>query len=355
MARAAVAIALVVALLSLARSIPAGAVREATQGPRPGRPFLLVEPRGGNYSRDQKRVDLLLDFGLATAAPGRVAIYVPHGFAIAEGALPGAPLGTAIIDTANSRGRVERLEGSVAVAPFDMGREEAGRACSGTDHIGAWLLRLAGGNRRVEVPVYLALPGPGDPPGTSMRLDLCLAALATTVGGPAPSVWAIGLSLTEVSQPVRLGSYLWRAVVTPLAADQRTLRPGAAYELRARVPVPHRLIFRGRYLTRERVALLSGSLRARGSARSRIEVAIVSLDRVITKTGFIVRDAAVALARTSSAGRYTVRVPMRRTTGFLAYAIPVEGACSGPSIAPAGCPTAITAGVESDPVTVGVP
>jgi len=321
----------------------------------PGTPFLLVEPRGGNFAQDEERVELLLDFGLARRAPGRVTIYAPQGFAIGADALAGAPLGAAVIDTVSSSGRGARLRGSIAVLPFDPGVAEAGRLCSGTEPTGAWVLRLARSGRRVEVPVYLARSLAPDSAGTEYRLDLCLGALAPPQGGPTPSVWAIRLSLTDVRQPAAQGSYLWRAIVTPLAGDQRSLRPGAAYELRGRVPIPHRLTLRGDYVAKARVALLRGTLRARGNGRPGIDIAIVKLDRAVTETGFIVRDAAVAIVRSTNSGSYVVRVPVSRTTGFLAYAIPVESGCASSDIAPAGCLSATTAGVESDPVTVGVP
>src|SRR5207244_1395658 len=77
----------------------------------------------------------------------------------------------------------------------------------------------------------------------------------------------LGLSLTDVDPPTRHGSYLWRAVVTPLATDRKTTKPEHAYELRAVVPVPDELTLTGTYLPRRHAVLLHGRLSANGSPR----------------------------------------------------------------------------------------
>jgi hypothetical protein len=349
-----VAVALCAVLLvstSLALGGPSRELSRAGYGQ--GEPFLLVETRGGNFVQDQERVELVLGFSPRTRGPGRIAIRVPRGVILGAGALPGTPLGTALVELLTSEGRPQELRGSIAVVPLTARLAETGRKCSTTEHVGAWVLRLASSNGVAEIPIYVDTPNPQDPSGP-LALDVCLDALART-GEPAPAVWSIALSFTRIVRPPPEGLHMWRAVVTPLSPDRRGLRPGEAYEVRGLVPVPYRLTLRGRYLPKSRVALLEGSLRARGRPRSRREVAIVRLDREVTDTGLVVRDAAIALTRTLPNGRYAVRVPTRHTRGFLAYAMPVVRACGESELAPAGCASITTGGVESDPVTIGVP
>jgi hypothetical protein len=81
----------------------------------------------------------------------------------------------------------------------------------------------------------------------------------------------------------------------------------------------------------------------------------VRLDRVATETGTIFRDASVDLVLTSANGTYVSKIRGRRTAGFVAYAWPLSRMCTGSRLAPRGCASDTIAGVESDPVTVGVP
>ena len=338
-------------LWSLGVAVAAGAERQQDAGPFAGT-FLVVEPRGGNFAQDQARLEVAFGFGSVKRAPGRITLYVPTGFRIGAGALPGTPLGSGSILTADP---FEVLSGSIAAVPLDTDLVGRAQSCTDREPSAAWVLRIAGPERRLEVPLFVSLPQAGDPAGAALRVDLCLAALAPRSAARTPVTLDIRFTFRHFASPATGGSYVWRAFVAPLGTDRRGLRPAAAYELRATVPVPQRLTLSGRYLAKEGTVLLTGSLRARGRARTRVPIELIRLDRVVTKRSAILRDAPLTVVRTSTKGTYTAKIPSRRTSGFLAYAWPVYSPCGASQIAPSGCLSNAIAGVESDPITVGVP
>jgi len=351
MVRSATCLGAVLAFGSIALVLPAGAKQGVAAKPLASPPFLVVEPRGGRFTQDQARLVLNLGFGYGARAPGRVTLFVPSGFALGASVPSGTPVGSAVVYAADAG----MLVGSIATIPLRPELEESALTCSGRAPLGAWVLRLARGEREVEVPVYLSRPEAGDPARSDVRADLCLGALQQTSGGATPLVSGISLTFRSFFMPVRAGSYLWRAVVAPLGTGRHGIRPAAAYELQAHVPLPERLTLVGRYLARTKTAQLTGSLRARGRARPHVPIEIIKLDRTVTDTGAIFRDVLLAVVRTTRAGKYAIRVPIRRSTGYWAYALPVETECARSDIAPAGCLSASISGVESDPITVGVP
>ena len=178
-----------------------------------------------------------------------------------------------------------------------------------------------------------------------------LIALGLAIAVPA-AILDGAFDTTEVAAPSALGSYLWRAVVTPLAPDRRTLRQGRAYEVRALVPVPNRLTLGGRYSAGQ--AILSGRLTAGGKPRARVQVRIVKLARVITPSGVVFRDAVAGFVRTDRTGRFTFRARLPKTAGFVAFVDEGSTRCSGRSIAPGGCEGTSIAGTGSEAVTVSV-
>jgi hypothetical protein len=338
-------------LWSLGVAVASGAGRQQAARPFAGT-FLVVEPRGGKFAQDQARLDVLFGFASVKRAVGRITLFVPRGFEIGSNALPGTPLGSVSILTAEP---FDILSGSIALLPLDQDLRDRAHSCTDREPVSAWVLGIAGPTGRHEVPLYVSPPQPGDPTSAAQRIDLCLAALAPSLDARTPTTLAIAFTFRDFLSPQMAGGYGWHAIVAPLGADRRGLRPAAAYELRATVPLPQRLTLSGRYLAREGMVLLTGSLRTRGRARARVPIELIRLDRVVTKTSAIFRDAPLAVTRTSTTGTYIAKIPSRRTSGFLAYAWPRHRPCSASKIAPGGCLGSSIAGVESDPITVGVP
>ena len=227
-------------------------------------------------------------------------------------------------------------------------------ACTKGPYIGVWQLDLSLLGQPFEVPLYLERTGAGDPPGAATKLVLCAPTLpaADPTTARAFPISTLDLLLTDVEAPTRHGSYLWRAVVTPLAVDRKTLRLAHSYELRANLPVPNRLTLTGRRGPTAHTAILQGRLTGNGAARGHVPIVIIALLRRVTPTGTNVADHAVAHATTSAGGTYRVRAPLRGTTTFVAVAQSTISGCHGTAIAPAGCRNTTTAPTESEPVSV---
>jgi hypothetical protein len=288
---------------------------------------LTVEPRGGHFGSDHRRLSVVVDLRGETAPPGRISIQAPPQFHLGPQRDEGAPVGHAEIHLRNGSGPLLRYTGTISAAPTAVAV-----ACSTDAIAGAWIIRASHGAKKLELPIALAS-------GSGTKLDLCPA-----VG---QRIAALVLSLTHVRPPATPGSYAWSVVVTP-----RT-KPDAAYELRAIVPVPHVLTLRGSFVSGTNRARLTGTLRAHGKPRQWAEIDIVRLDRTVVPLAFY--DSWDGVVGTTQRGGYTIYLPLIRTQGFVASTPPTVKRCSGPSRAPAGCKTVTTAGTESDPVTVSVP
>jgi len=314
-----------------------------------GGPTFWVLPSGGHFAQDEPELDLEFDFG--TNVPGRISIFVPTGFELYPARPVGSDVGLATVHAADySHGGATRtvLQGSVTAAALDAAAEEAAQACSPGRHLAHWSIGLSLLGQPIDVPIYLAEPGAGDPAGAGLRLDVCPPAIASS--GILLPVSELTLLLPELEPPAARGSYVWRAIVAPLGPDQRTILAANAYELRAAVLVPHRLTLTGRYLGH--AAVLQGALRASGQPRSGVPIVLIKLVRTVTPGGVRVQDAVVASMRTKADGTYAFRVPLRKSAGFVAVAQATDRGCTGVALAPRGCLNTTTAGTESDPITI---
>jgi hypothetical protein len=155
---------------------------------------------------------------------------------------------------------------------------------------------------------------------------------------------ALRLSLGSLAPPSVRGLYRWRATVTPLAPDGRSLLPAKAYEARAVVPVPHLLTLAASPASGK--VVLHGLLTAAGKPRANVAVHIVRLARIITSTGFRIADRGVGWALTTRSGAFALRVRVRPGATYVAVAPATSGRCAAP------CVSATYPGVQSDPVTL---
>jgi hypothetical protein len=322
-------------------------------GSSPFWPTLTVGVFGGNFATGGHMLDLTVDLVGQTSLPGRITIYVPDRFQIQPSRDPGTPVGKGFVflrNVTSSTTQYTLYSGPISAEPVDAVGEAAAQACSPGTHSAVWLLHLRHKSQTLDIPMYLAPTGSGDPQGAMLKLELCPPA------GPVVGAFtSLVLSLSDLEPPATPGRYQWRAIVTPLTADHTARSTAAAYELRASFPVPHVLTLRGRYLPGTRTARLTGTLRARGHALAHEFVELTQLDRTITVHGPVFHDAAAAFAQTNHDGTYAITVPLHATRGFLASSPPTIGGCIGSSAAPAGCRSSSTAGIESDPITISVP
>lgn len=327
----------------------AGATRDTLEGPA-----LRVEATDDDYPL----LDLLL-IASEAGAPGRLTLYVPKGFELYPDRPPGRPVAQAFVfaaDSAYGSTAVSLLTGEVAGAQLDAAAEAAAQACSPGTHVALWQLQLSLLGQPIQIPIYLSAVGPDDPPDAGLKLELCAPTLPGSEPGSGPRlpILALRLFMSDFGLPRARGNYLWHALVTPLAPDQKTLIREKIYELRADTPIPHRITLDGRYDAKRRQAVLYGRLTAAGRARPGTRVWISGLIRKVTPSGIRYQDYLAGSTKTTAQGAYTFRTRLRRTTGFLAHVEPVSGRCPD-ALAPAGCLSTTMSGVTSDPITLSVP
>jgi len=305
-----------------------------------------AELRVAAVSGDHPEIDIALDFSTVGRQPGRVVLYEPVGFKVYPIRPEGSVIGRASMTAANSAFGTPTYS---SLAGDVIAHEPPAQAtCGAATPIGLWELELTLVGQPFEVPLLLDGPAASPVPNGG-SIALCVP--ATSDGAPLP-VLSLAFTLDGIPPPSRRGSYLWRAVVTPLASDRRTLRPQAAYELRAIVPVSHRLALSAARTPGSQVVLFRGRLTAAGKARAGVFVRLVRLSRTVTPAGVRVDDAVVGWTTTRRDGTYSFRTRVIGTRTFRAAADPTSGRCHGPSIAPAGCLAVTFPAVESDPLTV---
>ncbi|HEU5372235.1 MAG TPA: hypothetical protein VFU51_07600 [Gaiellaceae bacterium] len=306
-----------------------------------------AELRVGAVSGDHPEVDISFDFWTVAREPGRVVLYEPVGFNVYPNRPAGSIVGRASLIAANSAFGTPTYS---SLAGDVLAHDPSSQAtCGAPSPIGLWDLELTLVGQPLEIPLLLDGPSAASPAPSAGSIALCVP--VTADGAPLPIV-SLAFSLDGIPPPSRHGSYLWRAVVTPLGADRRTLQPSAAYELRATVPVLHRLTLTGARSPGSRAVVLGGRLTAAGKARAGVSIRLVRLSRVVTPGGIRVDDAVLGWTTTGRDGSYSFRTRATGTNTFRADAEPTSRPCRGPSIAPAGCLAVTFPSVDSDPVTV---
>ena len=316
-----------------------------------GEAQLRITSSVGSYPEVHVALDVATDAG----APGRITIYVPRGFAIYPDRPTGSAVGSVEItaqDDSYGTSTQSTLAGDIVAQPPSTTTP----TCDVGAYTGIWQLERSLLGQPLDVPLYVANTDAGDPPEAANKFILCAPTVPT--GDPASArafpISTVDLFLSDLEAPQHHGSYLWRALVTPLAPDRRTLLPDHTYELRAVVPVPHRLTLTGRYVAAKRLAVLRGRLTANGAPRAHVLIRVVALVRRVTPGGAIVQDRVAGSTRTTATGAYSFRAPMQKTTGFIAVAQFTTTRCQGPRIAPAGCQSTTLPATQSDPITVTV-
>lgn len=336
-------------LAALAVGALADAASATTRADWGEKPVFLVQ----SYVDVLPELDVLLAFDVGSGAPARVTVYVPTGFELYPDRATGSVIGRAAVYSVDylAGTSISLLEGDIVAGAASS---PDAVACAGSAPEAAWIVRLAALGQLLDVPIAVRPAGPDAPPGTAFRLDLCAPDLAGTGGALLP-IAALRLSLVGLEPPRAKGVYAWRAVVTPTAPDLRTILADRAYELRAIVPVPHRLTIAGRYDGAKRVAVLHGRLTGAGAARAGVRVIILRLVRTITPGGVVFRDSTAGSVRTAKDGTFTFRTRLGKTAGFVAYTYETVRSCDGPPLAVGGCLSATTAGVYSEAITISVP
>jgi hypothetical protein len=310
---------------------------------------LAVTAVGGMYPE----LHIAVDLPISGSAPAQITLYVPQGFAIYPDRPPDSSVGSVQLTALdNSYGSFtdSTLTGDIVAQSVPA----SATSCAPGPYIGVWQLELSLLGQPFDVPMYLEHTTAADPPGALTKLVLCAPTLPSTDPSTARAfpISTLDLFLDDITAPTKHGSYLWRALVTPLAVDRKTPRPGHTYELRAATPVPNRLTLTGHVLRGAHATVLFGRLTGNGTPRGRVRVAIVARVRRVTPTGVRIDDHIVAHTVTTSAGAYRVRAPLKSPTTFSAVAQQTLSRCRGVAVAPAGCVSTTTAPTESEPLTL---
>ena len=160
-------------------------------------------------------------------------VYAPSGFTIYPVRPDGSRVGTAFVTAANSSYGTS----TYATLAGDLVAQQPAPqpGCDVPAPVGLWQLELSLLGQPFDFPLLLAAPAPSDPVPAAATIVLCVPSVPPA--GSALPIRSLDLSLAGIPPPTRNGTYVWRALVTPVAPDGRTLRPEAAYELRAAVPV----------------------------------------------------------------------------------------------------------------------
>src|SRR4051794_26674777 len=215
------------------------------------RGIFLVQPLVRSFTQSSAELDATLD--LASGPVGKLTLFVPSGFELYPQRPEGSPVGSArirIVDESDSSLTLANVEGEISSQAVASVAPTTAASCAVDSYSALWSLQVKILGQRVVVPIFVGPAAAGDPPGSGLKLELCAPTLTGDVAAERLPVMAVTLAFPGIEAPQPRGNYVWRAFVTPLSSDRRTLATDATYELRAIVPVPHTLTLRGRYISR---------------------------------------------------------------------------------------------------------
>ena len=293
-------------------------------------------------------VDLDIALRPQDAAPARIAIYVPQGYALAA-PQPGAAVGTVETRIALA-GQTRTVTGRIVA---DDPARHVTNACAPGLHASVLLLSLNILGGQLNIPLYV---DPTTGPETALgayRMQVCFASpyVPLEQGGAPGAARLVEASLSFprlLTNPTARGIYRWRALVTPYTVGTATANLAATFELRSLAPLPVSVTLRARYDARRRQAVITGRFTATGAAVARAPVVVLGGTRPANLR-------VVGIARTNRRGAFTLRRRIRATSIFIAGAGGGSGACGPPaSPAPAGCVRETLAVSFSNPVRVVV-
>ena len=296
------------------------------------------------------------------AAPLRISVYMPQGYAANLGAAAGTQIGTvsatfqALIVSPET---VVGVDGTVVVG--DRTSEvlrSAAVKCTGTAaHVAVWLLRVVVAGQTLELPVFVDPTTGSEATFSAAKFVLCLAnpyeqaqpAGSRAVAGMKIIDAKLTLSAGVFTNPPSAGTYIWRSVTAPWTANSALPNEAGAVEAQSLANIPSALSLkanvrtvrrkkRGRTIVANSV-LLSGSLLENLNGIAGAKVTLFANGKT---AGSTMTDARGSFARVEAlakkaALKATATVPTRET------------ACVSPlpaTFAPAGCAAALIAGYK---------
>jgi len=269
--------------------------------------------------------------GKGPPPPAAVAIDVPAQYAIDVAATPGSVAGFGFMSSFASSSRAASsvsVFGELIVAdPASYASDPTAQACVPGPYLAVWRLDTTVLGFSLSVPVFVVRSAGS---ATGIELHFCAPTPTTADGKPAAApidLTSLELFLTQITPPTSAGTFLWHSFVTPKTPGTNAPNSAATYELRALVPVPHKLAVKGSFEAKLRAAVLTGSLTEAGKAQAHADVFVATSGS----------DAFPIHARTDAHGRFTLKERISRTTTFLLDVPDQTVGCTGATTAPGGC------------------
>jgi len=263
----------------------------------------------------------------------KITIFVPRGWDLATPA-PGTRIGTG-----KALALLADLGG--AKAPFDAVLETADPAahtqneCDARLHRAVWILVLSAFGNELRLPLYVDPAEGAEAAIASWRIQTCLAPPDLPEGSPGRAAFGAKLIDAElalsniVSVPAGSGQHVFSALYTPYVPKLGTHNVTGMVETRSLVALPRTVTFSATKTRFTGVATQAGQPVAGAAVKLSVRNG-----RVKTPT-----------LRTNAAGRFswTVNLPrggklLRGERVGVVVTVPESSvACSGQSLAPAGC------------------
>jgi hypothetical protein len=299
------------------------------------------------------------------AAPFKISIYLPAGYVANLGQSAGVQIGTvdAGLQALLVSTDVIAAPGTVLVGDKTSSALQASATqCTGTPtHAAIWVLYIQLSAQTLDVPLFVDATTAADPPSTSEKLVLCLPNPYAEAQPPISRAPAgakivdakLKLSAGVLTNPTTAGTYLWRSVITPWAANSPLSNEAGTIETQAIVTIPSSLSLKAKVTTVRHRTRVTNSVLLSGKV-------LESLKGVSgAKVAFFANGKSAGSATTGAAGAFSKKAGLTKRTTFSATAtLPTrETACVSPipaSLVPGGCVTATLAGykIASNAVTV---
>lgn len=288
----------------------------------------------------------------ADTAWAEVTTYVPSGYTINLGQLPGRRIGTVVAQAQSLLGApIVGAAGPVLVAdPNDAAVKQTATTCTHTAvHAAVWVLRIVVSTQTIDVPVYVDPTTGGETGFGSAKLVSCFP---QPYASSLPHYAPLGTKLSDVkttlsagvfTNPLFGGSLVWRTVVTPWRTDGSAPALGSAVEAQGLVGVPASLSLKAKVQTTRRANRVTNSVLLSGTVLENLRgVADANV-------AFFGNDRSAGSAKTIASGTFSRKRALGQRTSFTATAtVPTrEFSCVAPlpvTLAPAGCVSATRAG-----------
>jgi hypothetical protein len=288
------------------------------------------------------------------AAPLKISIYQPAGYAAVLNQLVGTQIGTVHADLqalAISPDAIIQADGTVLV---DDPAKYTSNTCAPGTHAAVWLLHVTVSGQTIDVPVYLDPTTGTEQALGAAKLVLCLSDPYDTA--PAAIRAPFGVKLINaklvlnsgvITNPSSAGTFLWRTIITPW--NPATPAPDAAKTIEAQsvVTIPDTLSLKatvktvrhkhGKKTTVTNSVLLSGKLLENLQGVQGASVTILAGGKKIGTT------------TTNASGTFSRQAGLNKKTTFQAKVTVAQRdtACVSPlpaSSVPGGCTGATIGG-----------